>query len=138
MKYFLLLLIVSCSGMSEGKYRKEYHLENYHSSKEPSDVHALLTKKMTKCYPQSAYPVYEKTVSVFNPETNKGSVRYEIDNQSMGPRPLVLVDILKSEEGSLIQVYSKGDMFRPPGVYKHHIKKWINDQKVDCQSRGQI
>lgn len=138
MKFFLLLLVVSCSTMTEGKYKKKYHLEDFKSKQAPSLVHAMLMGKMKKCYTQSDYPVYEKTVGNFDVTTEFGTIYYEIDNQSLGPKPLVIVEVMKDPEGSLIKVYSKGDMFRPAGVYKHQIHKWLEDKKVDCHSHGQI
>ena len=138
MKLFLLLLVVSCSTMTEGTYKKKYHLEDYKSKLEPSVVHGMLFRKMKKCYTQSDYPVYEKTVGTFDVTTQAGTIYYEIDNQSLGPKPLVIVDIMKDPEGSLIKVYAKGDMFRPASIYKHQIHKWLNDKKVDCDSHGQI
>jgi hypothetical protein len=93
---------------------------------------------MTKCYPQSEYPVYEKTVSSFDAAKDAGTVYYEIDNQSMGPKILVLVEIEKTETGSVAKVYSKGDLLRTPNSFKHQIHKWIDGKKVDCDGQGQI
>ena len=124
--------------MTEGTYKKKYHLEDYKTKQVPSVVFSMLIQKMKKCYTQSDYPVYEKTVGKFDSTTDTGSISYEIDNQSMGPKPLVIVDILTDPEGTLIKVYSKGDMFRPAGVFKHQIHKWLEDKKVDCDSHGHI
>jgi hypothetical protein len=124
--------------MTEGSYKKKFHLADYKSTLAPSVVHSLLVDKMTKCYTQSDYPVYEKTVSVFDEAKQFGTIAYEIDNQSLGPRPLVFVEVIKDEMGSIVKVYSKGDIFRPPGVYSHQIHKWVDGKKVDCHSHGKI
>lgn len=133
-----LTLLSACSTMTKGKYKKEFHLEDYSSAKSPADLHKHLTEKMTKCYPQSEYPVYEKTVSSFDAAKDVGTVYYEIDNQSMGPKILVLVEIEKTETGSVAKVYSKGDLLRTPNSFKHQIHKWIDGKKVDCDGQGQI
>ena len=75
MKY-LLLLLVGCAGMSEGTYKKKFHVEDFVSNLEPSIVHSMLLEKMTKCYPQSDYPVYEKTVGAFDAVKQAGTVAY--------------------------------------------------------------
>lgn len=139
MKMLLLLVVLSsCSGFTEGSYKKKYHLTDYTSTLAPAELHARLKDKMEKCYVQSEYPVYEKTVAHFDAEKNVGVVSYEIDNQGIGPRPLVLVEILAEGSGSQAKIYAKGDVFRPAGVFQHQIHKWIQGQKVDCQSRGDI
>ncbi len=135
---FLLLFLVGCAGMSEGTYKKKFHQEDFKSTLTPAAAHALLTEKMKKCYPQSDYPVYEKTVSEFDAVKQVGTVAYEIDNQSIGPQPLVLVEVEPDALGSIIKVYSKGTLFKAPTVYTHQIQKWIDGKKVDCDSHGQI
>ena len=137
MKLLLLFTLISCS-MTEGTYKKKFHLQDLKSNLAPSVVHLMLVDKMTKCYPQSDYPVYEKTVSVFDEAKQFGTIAYEIDNQSTGPKPLVFVEVVKDEMGSMVKVYSKGDLFRPPGVYSHQIQKWVDGKKVDCHSHGKI
>lgn len=137
MKY-LLLLLVGCSSLSEGGYKRKYHVEDFKSTMEPSVVHTMLADKMKKCYPQSDYPVYEKTVSAFDVTKQVGTISYEIDNQSMGPTPLVLVEVVQEPTGSMVRVYSKGDLFRPAAVYQHQIHKWLDGKKVDCHSHGEI
>ena len=134
----LLLLLVSCASMSEGSYKKKFHIEDYKSSLTPVAAYELLAAKMKKCYSQSDYPVYEKTVAEFNAATQTGTITYEIDNQSMGPKPLVLVEVVSDPDGSMVKIYSKGDVFRPASGYKHQIHKWLDGKKVDCDSRGQI
>jgi hypothetical protein len=140
MKFAILALILlsACSTMTKGKYKKEFYLEDYPTAKAPSDLHKLLTEKMTKCYPQSEYPVYEKTVSSFDAAKDAGTVYYEIDNQSIGPKILVLVEVEKTDSGSVAKVYSKGDLLRTPNSFKHQIHKWIDGKKVDCDGQGQI
>jgi hypothetical protein len=140
MKLFLLTLfiIAGCSTMTQGKYKKEFHLEDFQSKSSPLDVHQLLTEKMTKCYPQSEYPSYEKTLSSFDQVKEIGTVYYEVDHQSMGPKILVLVEIEKADGGSLVKVYSQGDFLRSPASFKHHVHKWLDGKKVDCNSQGQI
>ncbi len=133
-----LALLTACSTMTKGKYKKEFHLEDYQSSKSPEELHKLLTEKMTKCYPQSEYPVYEKTISEYNAAKNSGSVHYEIDNQSMGPKILVYVEVEKTDTGSVAKVYSKGDLLRTPNSFKHQVHKWLDGKKVDCDGQGQI
>ena len=142
MKFLILLsFLVSCA-YTEGRYKKDHHQDDFKSNMKPYDVHLMLTKKMEKCYPQSDYPVYEKTVSEFDQIKESGTISYEIDNQSMGPRPLILVEVMKdpasSLEGSLIKVYAKGDILRPGTVYSHQIHKWIDGKTVDCHSHGEI
>ena len=137
MKFLLLFILISCS-MTEGTYKKKFHLQDFKSKLAPSVVHRMLVDKMTRCYPQSDYPVYEKTVSVFDEAKQFGTIAYEIDNQSTGPKPLVFVEVVKDEMGSMVKVYSKGDLFRPPGVYSHQIQKWVDGKKVDCHSHGKI
>ena len=137
MKFLLLFILISCS-MTEGTYKKKFHLQDLKSKLAPSVVHRMLVDKMTRCYPQSDYPVYEKTVSVFDDAKQFGKIAYEIDNQSTGPKPLVFVEVVKDEMGSMVKVYSKGDLFRPPGVYSHQIQKWVDGKKVDCHSHGKI
>lgn len=139
MKILLLVFILaSCSTMTEGTYKKKFHLEDYFSKQKPADVHSMLIEKMKKCYPQSDYPVYEKTVGSFDRVKETGTIYYEIDNQSLGPKPLVIVDIMKDPQGSLIKVYAKGDMFRPATIFKHQVHKWLDGKKVDCHSHGEI
>jgi len=135
-----LLTLVSCSSITESKYKKSYHLEDYKTNMEPSVVHALLASKMKACYPQSDYPVYEKTISGFDVGSLQGTISYVIDNQSLGPKTLVLVEIVNDPNafGSIVKIFAKGDLFRPAGVYKHQIHKWIEGKKVDCDSRGEI
>ena len=138
MKYFLLLL-VACSGMSEGTYKKKYHLNDFQSDKTSVASFKLLSEKMKKCYPESPYPAYEKTVANFNEEKQTGTIAHEIDNQGLGPQVLVLIEIFPVDvNASLIKVYSKGDLFRARGVYKHQIQKWLDGKVVDCNSRGKI
>lgn len=137
MKLLLLFSLISCS-MTEGTYKKKFHLEDLKSTLAPSVVHRMLVDKMTRCYTQSDYPVYEKTVSFFDEAKQFGTIAYEIDNQSSGPKPLVFVEVLKDEAGSIVKVYSKGDLFRAPGVYSHQIQKWVDGKKVDCHSHGKI
>ncbi len=139
MKTLLMAFVLfGCASVTDGEFKKKYHLEDYKSAMAPADLHKLLTEKMTKCYPQKEYPVYEKTVSQFNPETESGDIVYEIDNQSMGPQPLLIVEVIKDPEGSVARVFSKGSVFHPAGVYKHQVKKWVDGLKVDCQSHGKI
>lgn len=140
MKFITLVLffMVGCATMTQGKYKKEFHLEDYQSKSSPLEVHKLLTEKMTKCYSQSDYPSYEKTLSSFDETQEIGTVYYEVDHQSMGPQILVLVEIEKAEGGSIVKVYSKGDLLRSPGSFKHHVHKWLDGKKVDCNSQGQI
>lgn len=139
MKTILLLLVVAaCSHTSEGGYKKKYHVGDYTSTMAPQEMHNLLHTNMKKCYTQSDYPLYEKTISKFDPETSSGTVSYKIDNQSMGPKTLVLVEVLRASEGSLVKVYSQGDVFRPAGVYRHQVQKWVDGLKVDCHSHGEI
>ena len=132
-----LLVLVGCS-MTQGKYKKKFHLEDFQTTMDPAAAHALLAHKMKDCYPQSAYPVYEKTLSHFDVTSQTGTISYEIDNQSLGPQTLVLVEVVKSPTGSVVQVYAKGDLFRRATVYQHQIQKWLDGKKVDCDSRGQI
>lgn len=139
MKFLILLLVTAaCSSSSVGKYKKQYHIEDYKSSMTPAQAYTLLADRMKRCYPQSDYPVYEKTVAKFDDAKETGTITYEIDNQSMGPKPLAIVEVVKDEAGSLVKIYSKGDLFRPASVYKHHVHKWIEGKKVDCDSFGQI
>jgi hypothetical protein len=138
MKYLMLLALVACSTMSDGSYKKKFHLGDYKSSNTSKVMHEILVDKMTKCYKQSGYPAYEQTVSKFDHTDLSGEVAYVIDNQTMGPQPLVIVDVLSSGEGSLVKVYSNGGMLRPAGVYKHQIQKWVDGKTVDCGSHGQI
>lgn len=140
MKQLILLALVcaGCSTMTQGKYKKNFHLEDYTSDKDALTVHSLLAEKMTKCYPQSAYPIYEKTVSSFDANKQVGVISYEVDNQSLGPKILVLVEVEKAEKGSLVKVYAKGDLLRSPGHFKHQVHKWLDGKKVDCDSHGQI
>lgn len=134
----LLLLVVSCGHMSEGAYKKKYFIKEVASKATPQEVHTLLLEKMTKCYPQKGYPVFEKTLGKYNADSESGFVSYEIDNQSVGPVRLVLVEILKADTGSTVKIYSKGDLFRPAGVYEHNVQKWVDGQTVDCHSHGKI
>jgi hypothetical protein len=138
LKYLILLTLVACSGMSEGRYRKDFHQGDYTSEKASEEVYALLKQNMTKCYPQSDYPMYEKTVGDFDHAKNSGFVRYEVDNQSMGPRTLVLVDVQPLETGSTIKVFSKGNLTKTGTAFKHDIQKWLDGKKVDCDARGKI
>lgn len=138
MKYLLLLSLVACGSMSDGSYKKKFHLADYKTSDNSSVIFEKLVDKMTKCYKQSGYPAYEQTVSKFDHQDNSGEIAYVIDNQTMGPQPLVIVDIQSTGEGSLVKVYSRGGMLRPAGVYKHQIKKWVDGKTVDCGSHGQI
>lgn len=138
MKY-LLLFLVGCAGMSEGTYKKKFHVEDIISNLDPSVAHALLLEKMTKCYPQSDYPTYEKTVGAFDAVKQTGTVAYEKDIQSMGPQPLVLVEVFQGfSTGSIVKIYSKGDLFVKPTIYQHQIQKWLVGKKVDCHSHGEI
>lgn len=138
MKYFILFALVACGSMSDGSYKKKFHLGDYKSDEKTETVHAMLVDKMTKCYKQSGYPTYEQTVSKFDHEDLSGEIAYVIDNQTMGPQPLVIVDVVRDGEGSLVKVYSRGGMLRPAGVYKHQIQKWVDGQTVDCGSYGKI
>lgn len=138
MKFLILLIFFSCSTMTEGTYKKKFHLEDYKSKQEPAPVYVMLLRKMKKCYPQSDYPAYKKTVGTFDAAKEFGTIYYELDIQSLGPKPLVIVEVMKDVEGTMVKVYSKGDIFRPASVYKHHIHKWLQDKKVDCDSHGQI
>jgi hypothetical protein len=139
MRYLILLIVISsCSSFSIDRYKKEHHLEDFKSSKSAADVHALLFSKMKRCYPQSEYPAYKKTIASFNSTNNTGFIRYDFDTQSLGPRPLVYVEITNDNMGSLIRLFAKGDIFRPGESYKHHIQKWLNGKKVDCNSLGKI
>jgi hypothetical protein len=135
---FLLLFLVGCASMSQGKYKKEFHLEDFKSSSSPQTVFSLLSEKMTKCYPQSEYPVFEKTIASFDPEKQVGTISYDVDNQSIGRKMLVLVEVFSDSSGTLIKVYAKGDLLRSADSFKHQIHKWIDGKKVDCDSRGQI
>ncbi len=134
----MALVCVGCSTMTQGKYKKAYHLEDYSSSQDAVSVHGMLTEKMTKCYPQSDYPMYEKTVTSFDATKQSGTIVYEVDNQSLGPKILVLVEVEKADSGSMVKVYSKGDLLRSPGHFKHQVHKWLDGKKVDCDSQGQI
>lgn len=139
MKYLLIVFLTfGCSSSSSSKYKKQFHLEDFKSAKTPAEVHALLADRMTRCYPQSEYPVYEKTVAKFDDTNESGSVAYEMNNPSMSLETLVLVEVAKDETGSVVKVYAKGNLFRPGSVYKHHIHKWLEGKKVDCDSFGQI
>ncbi len=137
MKFLFLLVLFSCS-MTQGTYKKKFHLEDFQSKLTAADVHAMLTKKMLKCYPQSDYPVYEKTESHFDVVKQSGTISYVIDNQSLSPVTLVLVEIENDVIGSNIKVYAKGDLFRPASIYRHQIQKWLDGKKVDCNSHGEI
>jgi hypothetical protein len=134
----LLLFLVGCASMSQGKYKKEFHLEDFKSSSAPQALFTLLSDKMTKCYPQSDYPVFEKTIANFDDAKQVGTISYDVDNQSIGRKMLVLVEIISDSSGSLVKVYAKGDLLRSPDSFKHQIHKWIDGKKVDCDSRGQI
>lgn len=134
----LFLLTAACSSSSIGKYKKQYHIEDYNSSMTPAQAHGLLADKMKRCYPQSDYPAYKKTVAKFDDTKESGTITYEVDNQSMGPRPLALVEVVKDGVGSLIKIYAKGDLFRAGTIYKHHVHKWLEGKKVDCDSFGKI
>lgn len=138
MKYFIFLSLVACSTMSDGSYKKKYHLADFNSTQSSQAVHDMLVEKMTKCYTQSNYPLYEQTVSKFDHEFQSGEIAYVIDNQGMGPQPLVIVDIVRVESGSVVKVYSKGGLLRSAGVYEHQIQKWVDGKTVDCDSRGII
>lgn len=138
MKYLILLALVACSGMSDGRYRKDFFQGDYVSEKSPQELYTLLKEKMTKCYPQSDYPKHEKTLAEFNSTKNSGTIRYEVDHQSMGPRPLVLVDVIPAETGSIVKVYSKGDLTQTGTGFKHDVHKWLEGKKVDCDARGKI
>ena len=138
MKFLILLIVVSCSSFNEGKYKKEFHQEDYVSTMAPDVAHAMLTKKMTKCYQQSDYPAYRKTVSTFDQASQTGTISYETDTQSLGPKPLVLVEVSKDTAGSVVKIYSKGDVFKPATIYSHQIHKWLDGKKVDCDSHGEI
>ncbi len=138
MKYFILFALVACSTMSDGSYKKKYHLADFKSAQTTQALHDMLVDKMTRCYSQSNYPVYEQTVAKFDHEDLSGEIAYVIDNQSMGPQPLVIVDIIREGEGSVVKVYSKGALLKPAGVYEHQIHKWVNGKTVDCNSRGMI
>ena len=138
MKYFMLLALVACSSMSDGSYKKKFHLDDFKSSNNSKVMFDTLADKMTKCYKQSGYPAYEQTVAKFDPQDSSGEIAYVIDNQTMGPQPLVIVDVLSTGEGSLVKVYSRGGMLRPAGVYKHQVQKWVDGKTVDCGSHGQI
>jgi len=135
---FLLLLLISCSTMTQGKYKKEYYLEDVKTTLAPSAVYQLLSGKMTKCYTQSDYPVFEKTISEFDQSKELGTITYDVDNQSAGRKSLVLVEVVKDEAGSIVKIYAKGDLLRTPASFKHQIHKWLDGKKVDCDSRGQI
>ena len=135
---FFALFVVSCSSLSDGEFKKRYHLEDFKSKKPAAELHQELKVKMTKCYPQKDYPTYEKTVGKFNPKTESGDIVYEIDNQSMGAQPLLIVEVVKDGTGSIAKVYSKGSIFHPAGVYKHHVQKWVDGLKADCHSHGKI
>lgn len=138
MKYLLLLSLIACSTMSDGSYKKKYHLEDFKSIQSSKFIHDMLVDKMTRCYKQSGYPTYEQTVSKFDETDQSGEIAYVIDNQTMGPRPMVIVDVIKDGEGSIVKVYSKGSVFYNAGVYKHQVQKWVNGKTVDCNSHGQI
>lgn len=180
MKILLLLLVTACSTYTEGEYKRKFHLADYKSPKSAVEVHTMLTEKMTKCYTQSDYPLYEKTVSKFDAERNVGFIKYDIDNQTRGPRTLVMVEVMSGDEdtpvrnqdaqgvisdvektvekekketkldstkalpqlevkhGSLVKVYSKGDLFHADSVYQHQIQKWIDGMTVDCHAHGDI
>lgn len=138
---FPLLFLVACSGTSQGEYRKKYHVEDFTSTMAPAELHGILVRKMKKCYPQSDYPTYEKTVFDFNPEKQLGTITYEVDTQSIGPQPLVVVEVMNEPAGaggSLVKVYAKGEILRPGTIYSHQIHKWIDGKKVDCDSQGEI
>ena len=136
----LLLTLTACSSISESKYKKKYHIDDYQTTMESSVVHALLKSKMRACYPQSDYPSYEKIISDFDVATLEGTISYVVDKQSIGPRTLVLVEVVNDSKtaGSIVKIFAKGDLFRPASVYKHQIHKWITGKKVDCDSRGKI
>ncbi len=180
MKILLLLLVTACSTYTQGEYKRKFHLADYKSPKSAVEVHTMLTEKMTKCYTQSDYPLYEKTISSFDAEKNVGLIKYVIDNQTRGPRTLVMVEIMSGDEdtpvrnqdaeavisdvektiekerkntkldttkalpqleikhGSLVKVYSKGDLFHADSVYQHQIQKWLDGKTVDCDSHGEI
>jgi hypothetical protein len=133
-----LFILVACTTSNEGKYKREYHVEDFVTSMAPDVAHGMLAQKMTKCYQQSDYPAYRKTVSEFDQVSQTGTISYETDTQSMGPRSLVLVEVSKDSAGSIVKVYSKGDLFRAPTVYSHQIHKWLDGKKVDCDSHGEI
>lgn len=124
--------------MTEGEYKRKFHVTDINSPKKPAEVHAFLKDKMTRCYQQKDYPVYEKTLSNFDQKKNSGVITYEIDNQSQGPIRMVLVDVLPTEKGSVVKVYSKGDLFRPAGVYEHQIQKWMDGKMVNCNAHGML
>jgi hypothetical protein len=136
----ILLTLASCSSITEGKYKKKYHVEDYQTTMESSVVHALLKAKMKACYPQSDYPSYEKTISEFDVGNLEGTISYVVDKQSLGPRTLLLVEVINDPKtsGSVVKIFAKGDLFRPASVYKHQVHKWITGKKVDCDSRGEI
>lgn len=140
MKYLILLTLIACSGMSEGRYRKEFHQADYATTKSPVETYQLIKDKMTKCYPQSDYPMFEKTVANFNEAKSTGSISYQVDNQSLGPKMMVLVDVLPKAEGSgsLVKIYAKGDLTQSASGYKHDVFKWLEGKKVDCDARGKI
>ena len=138
MKYLFLLALVACSGMTDGRYRKDFHQGDYSSTQTPQAVYSLLKEKMTKCYPQSDYPKHEKTLGDFDSAKNAGYIRYEVDHQSMGPRTLVLVDILPGTSGSIVKVYAKGNLTQTGTGFKQDIHKWLEGKKVDCDARGKI
>lgn len=138
MKYLILFALVACSGMTDGRYRKDFHQGDYNSEKAPQEVYSLLKEKMTKCYSQSDYPKYEKTLGDFDGAKNTGYIRYEVDHQSLGPKTLVLVDVTAGTTGSVVKVYSKGDLTQTGTGFKHDIHKWLEGKKVDCDARGKI
>jgi hypothetical protein len=137
-KLLILLSLVACSTMTEGTYKKKFHVEDFKSTESSQKIFEILKAKMEQCYPQSDYPTFEKTISQFDAPTGVGSVKYQVDNQSMGAKTLVLVEIMKLDNGSLIKLYSKGDLLRSPSVFKHQVQKWLDGKKVDCDSRGEI
>lgn len=138
MKLLMLLLLTACATMSEGEYKRTYPLADFNSSKSAQDTYQLLKDKMTKCYPQSDYPTYQMTTGEFDQEKEKGTIRYKVDNQTAGSKILVLVEVAKNDQGSLVKTFSRGDLFHAASVYRHQIQKWLDGKKVDCDARGEI